>query len=72
MMTTWMVNGYIYIENMKYKRDLCCITRPSVWPVGKARKSAGRRQAEIKQEAGRGLQWLVNPCLVREGIPQKI
>ena len=64
MKTIWMVNGYINRKH-EIKKDLCCITRPSVCRVGsKERMSAGRRQAEIKQEAGRGLQWLVDLCLV--------
>ena len=61
----------IFIENMKYKkRSLLYYQTFRQGRVGKARKIACRRQAEIKQEAGskqeagRGLQWLFNPCLV--------
>ena len=46
----------IFIENMKYKKkSLLYYQTLCQGRVGKARKSAGRRQAEIKQEAGRGL-----------------
>ena len=60
----------IFIENMKYKQISVVLPGPLSGACRQGRKSAGSRQAEIKQEAGskqeagRELQWLVNPCLV--------
>ena len=71
MMTIWLV---IFTESMKYKTSLLFHQTLCQGDVGKAKESAGMMQAGNKQEAGRGLQWLVEPCLELVGaadVPQE-